>query len=96
MLGGRFTNMPRVRVIFFSFLLIGTAVRIAPGCDLCGCYTPQMEAMSPAMNESDFAQPSPSGGDRRGWGSGAYFAVAEQFTRFRSTGAKSTIPPGDI
>jgi len=44
---------------------------IARACDLCGCYTPQLEAM-PAMELA----PSPS------WLAGWYGAVGEQFTRF--------------
>lgn len=41
-------------------------------CDLCGCYTPQVEAI-----------PSSEGaGTGRSWLSGAYGAVAEQFTHF--------------
>jgi hypothetical protein len=40
-------------------------------CDLCGCYTPQLEAM-PQME----AAPSPS------WLAGWYGAIGEQFTRF--------------
>jgi len=54
----------------------------ASACDLCGCYTPQMDAMSHAMNESDFGQLSPSGGDHRSWWNRTYFAVADQFTHF--------------
>src|ERR1700736_1952501 len=41
------------------------------GCDLCGCYTPQLEAM-PGM---EMASPYP-------WAAGWYGAVGEQFTRF--------------
>jgi len=59
--------------IFRLLLLFSLA---APGltsraCDLCGCYTPQLEAM-PGM------EPSAS----RPWWSGFYGAVAEQFTHF--------------
>jgi hypothetical protein len=43
----------------------------ALGCDLCGCYTPQLEAMAP-MEPS--ANPV--------WWTGFYGAVAEQFTHF--------------
>jgi hypothetical protein len=49
-------------------LLTGT---IGHACDLCGCYTPQLEAM-PGM------EPSAS----RQWWNGFYGAVAEQFTHF--------------
>jgi hypothetical protein len=40
-------------------------------CDLCGCYTPQIEAM-----------PEPGQEAAGGWLGGTYFAVAEQFTHF--------------
>src|SRR5450432_2198098 len=58
--------------------LAATAVR-APACDLCGCYTPQMEALP----QSD--TPALLGGTSVGghsWMSGLYGAVAEQFTYF--------------
>jgi len=56
-------------IIFASVLLSATvAIR---ACDLCGCYTPQLETM-PAM------EPPTS----RQWWNGFYGAVAEQFTRF--------------
>jgi hypothetical protein len=61
----------------FRYLLflaaITAAVRPARACDLCGCYTPQMEAMSqPDFSAADAAI-SP---DR------FYAAIAEQFTHF--------------
>jgi hypothetical protein len=51
-------------------LVIGPAV-CARACDLCGCYTPQLEAM-PAM-EPNLAPL---------WWNGFYGATAEQFTHF--------------
>src|SRR5438309_4681092 len=56
----------------FLLLIFITAGAIAGrACDLCGCYTPQLEAM-PGME----AAPS------RSWLTGWYGAVGEQFTRF--------------
>ena len=56
----------------FLLLIFITAGAIAGrACDLCGCYTPQLEAM-PGME----AAPSPS------WLTGWYGAIGEQFTRF--------------
>jgi hypothetical protein len=61
--------MKTLRVI--SLLgLIGLGLAGSRACDLCGCYTPQLEAM-PAMELT----PSPS------WLAGWYGAVGEQFTR---------------
>src|SRR6266568_9162862 len=53
------------------FILISGGEFMSRACDLCGCYTPQLEAM-PAMELT----PSPS------WLAGWYAAVGEQFTRF--------------
>jgi hypothetical protein len=52
--------------------LIGTAP-LAQGCDLCGCYTPQVEAIAPAQEAA---------GEHGGWLDHSYFAIAEQFTHF--------------
>jgi len=53
------------------FILISGGEFMSRACDLCGCYTPQLEAM-PAMELT----PSPS------WLAGWYAAASEQFTRF--------------
>src|SRR3954471_15393599 len=58
------------------------AANRAAGCDLCGCYTPQIEAMPQSADEPALGQPSPTGGRSAGWLSNAYFAVAEQYTYF--------------
>jgi hypothetical protein len=42
----------------------------AQACDLCGCYTPQLEALA-SVGEADHS-----------WANGLYGAVAEQFTYF--------------
>jgi len=53
------------------FILISGSEFMSRACDLCGCYTPQLEAM-PAMELT----PSLS------WLAGWYTAASEQFTRF--------------
>ena len=52
-------------------ILINTGGFTSRACDLCGCYTPQLEAM-PGMESMS----SPS------WLAGWYAAVSEQFTHF--------------
>jgi hypothetical protein len=52
-------------------VFVAAAAVTSRACDLCGCYTPQLNAM-PQM-ESSF---SPS------WAGGIYGAVGEQFSRF--------------
>jgi hypothetical protein len=54
----------------------------ARACDLCGCYTPQIEAAPQADSSAPLGQPtSPSSGNAS-WTRGLYGAVAEQFTYF--------------
>jgi hypothetical protein len=65
--------------LFFASALLGPWASVS-ACDLCGCYTPQIEAM-PETEMSAFGQPATSNG-RGGWLSHTYFAVAEQFTHF--------------
>ena len=43
----------------------------AAACDLCGCYTPQLESLPPAESAAG-----------RSWLTGIYGAIAEQFTHF--------------
>jgi hypothetical protein len=69
------------RILAALGLLIALTIS-ARACDLCGCYTPQIEAMPQSADASAFGEPSPAGGAQSGWLSGAYFAVAEQFTHF--------------
>ena len=60
---------------------VGYAPWAARGCDLCGCYTPQMEALPQFSAESILGPPAlPTGGQNLL--SRTYFAVAEQFTHF--------------
>ncbi|MEY2577835.1 MAG: hypothetical protein QOI49_659 [Verrucomicrobiota bacterium] len=62
-------------------LLFAAAVSAAQACDLCGCYTPQMETMTqPELSAS--GEPMPADGQRGRWLSRVYVAVAEQFTHF--------------
>ena len=69
----------------FTFLSI-IALSIAPlarACDLCGCYTPQLEALPETSADvvfGQFAGVTTSSG--RSWMSGLYGAVSEQFTYF--------------
>ena len=51
-------------------------------CDLCGCYTPQVEALPQSADESTLGQPAAGGSIHGRWYDRAYFAVAEQFTHF--------------
>jgi hypothetical protein len=53
--------------------LLGLSVP-APACDLCGCYTPQLETVT--NPDASLLTPEPS------WTSRFYGAVAEQFTHF--------------
>ena len=67
---------------FLVFMLALAALAHAKGCDLCGCYAPQIDAMPQSAAESAFGQPSPAGSRQSNWLDQAYFAVAEQFTHF--------------
>jgi hypothetical protein len=56
-----------------TLLLAATvALKTARACDLCGCYTPQIEAMS----QAEMTAAGPMSSNR------FFFAVAEQFTHF--------------
>ncbi len=60
---------------FAHLFLLGACAlacsRPARACDLCGCYTPQLETPSPLQAEAAHS-----------WTTGLYGAVAEQFTHF--------------
>lgn len=73
--------MARILVWFAAFT---TAIATADACDLCGCYTPQLDAMSQVTDASEFGQAWPAARKRTGWLDRTYFAVAEQFTYFGS------------
>lgn len=71
--------MPRFcRALLFTFAV---ATATAQACDLCGCYTPQIEAMSQS-ELSAFGEPLPAGKAHDRWLSRVYVAIAEQFTHF--------------
>src|SRR5881227_889886 len=61
--------MKTLPIILLILMAIGLTTAVA--CDLCGCYTPQLNTM-PEM-ESRFSE---------WWTKGWYTAVGEQFTRF--------------
>lgn len=63
--------MKTVRLVIFCLITVGGAPLAGRACDLCGCYTPQLETV-PAN------QPEGS----REWWNGFYGAVSEQFTHF--------------
>ena len=63
-------------------VLIGGIARTVYACDLCGCYTPQLEAMPQSPAESPFGQPVIETAEPRSRMDRAYFAVAGQFTHF--------------
>jgi hypothetical protein len=60
-----------VKKSILALLLILAGLGDGRACDLCGCYTPQLETISAS-------QPSVS----QQWWSKVYFAVSEQFTAF--------------
>jgi hypothetical protein len=55
-------------LLLFSLTATGLTSR---ACDLCGCYTPQLEAMPEMQSVTSTS-----------WAAGWYTAVGEQFTRF--------------
>jgi hypothetical protein len=70
--------MHKFTFAILSIIALSTAP-LARGCDLCGCYTPQLEALPQPAADVAFDQLTPSG---RSWITGLYGAVAEQFTYF--------------
>jgi hypothetical protein len=62
--------MKSLRLILTSILLAGGVIN-GRACDLCGCFTPQLNAM-PSMESSALPW----------WQKGWYGAVGERFTRF--------------
>ena len=51
-------------------------------CDLCGCYTPQLEALPRLTPAVSLAEPAAAMTRTSSWTSRFYGAVAEQFTHF--------------
>ena len=74
------------RIFRYGILLgvLATGSCVARACDLCGCYTPQIEAMPQSAEENGFGEPSPSTAKTNSWLERAYFAFAEQFTYFNT------------
>lgn len=73
--------MPKFTLTCLAIVTLSIAP-LARGCDLCGCYTPQLEALPQPAVDIAFGQllgAPPSSG--RPW-TGLYGAVAEQFTYF--------------
>ena len=70
-----------MRKLVYLCSLAGIAVWLAPfalGCDVCGCYTPQLETLSRADPNAPFGL-APA---EAAWTARLYGAVAEQFTHF--------------
>jgi hypothetical protein len=68
-------------------------------CDLCGCYTPQIDALLQATDPSAFGEPWPAASEHAGWLSRTYFALAGQFTHFGTLqldGAEVDNPTGQF
>lgn len=73
-------NRPQTRCIVALLSVLAAAQ--ASGCDLCGCYTPQIEAVPQSDPTAPFGQLGGSTVARASWAHGLYGAVAEQFTHF--------------
>jgi hypothetical protein len=67
--------------ILLWFVVFTAAIATAAACDLCGCYTPQIETMPPSPDPTAFGL-TPAAAGEHSWLDRAYFAVAEQFTHF--------------
>ena len=57
--------------LFCLLVFVAAGAVTSRACDLCGCYTPQLNTM-PGMESTHFFP----------WLAGWYGAVSEQFTRF--------------
>ncbi len=66
--------MKSFKILAGSAICLATLILSARGCDLCGCYTPQLEAVA----APDFAL------GQQTWANGLYGAIAEQFTYFNT------------
>src|SRR5438132_8949946 len=64
---------------FLSFVLLVTSAIGTQACDLCGCYTPQLEAMPQMDGAAALGEPT---GISQNWVHGLYGAIGEQFTHF--------------
>ena len=70
------------KLLLLIITLVCTAVAKAPACDLCGCYTPQPEAMPQTPSEMLLGQPAAM--VMQSWRDRLYLAVGEQFTYFNT------------
>jgi hypothetical protein len=68
------------RYLFSLVALVAACVPVH-ACDLCGCYTPQMEAMTQS-ELSALGEPLPASSANGQWLNRVYVAIAEQFTHF--------------
>ena len=66
----------------FAFISVLTAA--ARACDLCGCYTPQLETALPRAT-GPLSDQAPEAATASDWSQRFYGAVAEQFTHFGTT-----------
>jgi hypothetical protein len=73
--------MPRLSCPSLFAFVFAIAMSAADACDLCGCYTPQMDAMMQS-DVSAFGQTAPAAVEPGNWLSHVYVAIAEQFTHF--------------
>lgn len=73
--------MWKQKVLVLSACVCLTSTFSAAACDLCGCYTPQVEAM-PSTEELTLGQPVTA--PHESWSDQLYAAVAEQFTYFNT------------
>jgi hypothetical protein len=74
--------MRRLILICLSMVALNSA-SLVRGCDLCGCYTPQLDALPQAT--ADVVSGQFTGMTRsssRSWTSSLYGAISEQFTHF--------------
>ncbi len=74
--------MKTFRIILFGVALSAALIIRAPACDLCGCYTPQLEALPQIGATSGLGQQASATTNRTSWTSGIYLGLAEQFTHF--------------
>lgn len=63
-------------------LITALSALSAVACDLCGCYTPQLEALPQTSSETPFGQPA--GMSMTSWRDHLYLAIGEQFTYFNT------------
>lgn len=70
------------KFIWFAIVLSAAFAIPAPGCDLCGCYTPQVQTVSPPQRDAPVGSSPESGHPAGAWSDTLYAAVAEQFTYY--------------